>query len=123
MTALLVVLGGMVGAPMRYLIDRAVQSWHDTGFPWGTLTVNVAGCSLLGALAGIGSALPEPVLALVGIGFCGALTTYSTFSFETLRLIHDRSYLAAVMNVTGSVIAGTGAAFVGYAGTAALVWS
>jgi CrcB protein len=114
-TVLLVFVGAMVGAPLRYLTDRAVQIRHDSVFPWGTMSVNVIGCLVLGFLAGAGSSLPSGVAALVGTGFCGALTTYSTFSYETLRLIEQKSYLYAVMNVLISLIAGLGAVFLGYA--------
>lgn len=119
MTAVLVFLGAMVGAPLRYLTDRAVQSRHDTLFPWGTFSVNLGGSLLLGALAGAGTALPGFLYALVGTGFCGALTTYSTFSYETFRLIEQRAYFYAAMNVTVSVIAGLGAALLAYTTTSA----
>lgn len=121
MTALLVFLGGMAGAPLRYLTDRLVQSRHDSHFPWGTLAVNVLGCLVLGALAGAGTALPDPVLALAGTGLCGALTTYSTFGYETLRLIERGAYFYAAANVTLSVIAGLGAALVAYTTTSAVI--
>jgi CrcB protein len=115
---LLVAAGAAVGAPLRYLIDRSVQSRHDSVFPWGTLIVNVIGCLLLGAL----TALPasSAVAALAGTGFCGALTTYSTFSYETLRLLQERAWLLAGLNVTISLIAGLGAAYCGIALTQAL---
>jgi len=111
MTVLLVALGAAVGAPLRYLTDRAVQARHDSVFPWGTLTVNVVGSLLLGFLVG----LPvDPALtALLGTGFCGALTTYSTFSFETYRLARDGARVLAAVNAIGSVLAGLGAAYVG----------
>lgn len=115
MTLVLVFAGALVGAPLRYLTDRAVQIKHDTVFPWGTLYVNVAGCLVLGGLSGAGLSLPAPWLALVGTGFCGALTTYSTFSYETFRLAEQRAYFYAVANVVVSVVAGLGAALVGYA--------
>jgi CrcB protein len=118
-TALLVFLGATVGAPLRYLTDRLVQSRHDSLFPWGTFCVNLAGSLVLGGLAGAGTALPHTVLALVGIGFCGALTTYSTFSYETLRLAERRAYFQAVMNVVVTVVAGFGAAALAYATVAA----
>ncbi|HEV7650970.1 MAG TPA: fluoride efflux transporter CrcB [Actinophytocola sp.] len=114
MTAVLVFVGAMIGAPMRYLTDRAVQNRHDSLFPWGTFSVNVVGCLILGGLTGAGLALPTPMLALLGTGFCGALTTYSTFSYETLRLIEQKTYFYATMNVVISIIAGLGAALVGY---------
>ncbi|MDG4757832.1 fluoride efflux transporter CrcB [Micromonospora sp. WMMD710] len=113
MTVLLIALGAAVGAPLRYLTDRAVQSRHDSAFPWGTLTVNVIGSLLLGAL--VGSPAGPAVTALVGTGFCGALTTYSTFSYETLRLTRGGHRLLALANVLGSVAAGLAAASVGYA--------
>ena len=114
MTVVLVFVGAIIGAPLRYLTDRAVQSRHDSVFPWGTMTVNVVGCLVLGFLAGAGTSLPSGVAALVGTGFCGALTTYSTFSFETLRLVEEKAYLYAVMNVLISLMAGLGAVFLGY---------
>ena len=119
MTAVLVFVGAAIGAPLRYLTDRLVQSRHDTLFPWGTFTVNLVGCGVLGALAG--AALPHPVLALAGRGFCGALTTYSTFSYETLRLAEQKAYFYAVMNVVVSVVAGVGAALLAYSTTAAVL--
>ncbi|MPZ86241.1 MAG: fluoride efflux transporter CrcB [Actinophytocola sp.] len=114
MTAVLVFVGAMVGAPLRYLTDRAVQNRHDSLFPWGTFSVNLAGCLILGGLAGAGLALPTPLFALLGTGFCGALTTYSTFSYETLRLVEQKTYFYATMNIVASVIAGLGAALLGY---------
>jgi CrcB protein len=118
MTVALVFLGAMVGAPLRYLTDRAVQTRHDSLFPWGTFTVNLTGCLILGALTG--AAVPAGLFALLGTGFCGALTTYSTFSYETLRLLEQKAYFYATANVTVSVIAGLGAALLGYATTHAL---
>ena len=121
MTAALVFLGGMLGAPLRYLTDRAMQSRHDSLFPWGTFTVNLAGCLVLGVISGAGIALSGPVYALVGTGFCGALTTYSTFSYESLRLVEQKAYFYAAMNVTVSVVAALGAALLGYTTASALI--
>ncbi|MFB6536064.1 fluoride efflux transporter CrcB [Streptomyces noursei] len=124
MTWALVVIGAMVGAPLRYLTDRSVQRRHDTVFPWGTFTVNVAGSLVLGLLTGAvaaGAASPH-VQLLVGTGLCGALTTYSTFSYETLRLSEDGAGFLAVANVVGSIVAGLGAAFVG-AALAQAIWA
>ncbi|MFF7308945.1 CrcB family protein [Streptomyces sp. NPDC008137] len=111
MNWLLVVGGAMVGAPLRYLTDRAVQSRHDSVFPWGTLMVNVSGCLVLGLLTGAASHLQ----LLLGTGLCGALTTYSTFSYETLRLAETGARLQAAVNVGASVAAGLGAAVAGAA--------
>ncbi|KAB8195280.1 fluoride efflux transporter CrcB [Nonomuraea phyllanthi] len=113
MTVVLVVVGAALGAPLRYLADRAVQARHDTVFPWGTLAVNVAGSALLGFLA----ALPAQgaAMALLGTGFCGALTTYSTFGYETMRLLEEGARFHAVANAVAGVVAGLGAAFCGAA--------
>ncbi|MEU0602261.1 fluoride efflux transporter CrcB [Streptomyces sp. NPDC006393] len=112
MNWLLVAVGAMVGAPLRYLTDRAVQSRHDSVFPWGTFVVNVTGCLILGLLTGAVSAGPH-VQLLLGTGLCGALSTYSTFSYETLRLTETGAGLYAAANAAASVVAGLGAAFAG----------
>ncbi|MER7415027.1 MULTISPECIES: fluoride efflux transporter CrcB [Streptomyces] len=115
MNWLLVAVGGALGAPLRYLTDRAVQRRHDTVFPWGTFTVNVLGCLLLGVLTGAVThgAASHPVQLLLGTGLCGALTTYSTFSYETLRLAESGARLFAVLNVAAGLVAGLGAVGVG----------
>lgn len=116
MTALLVLLGGAVGAPARYLTDQWVQSRHDSALPWGTFTVNVIGSFVLGLVGGAASTglLPAWVLTLVGTGFCGALTTFSTFAFETWRLLETGSWRPAAINVVGSLAVGLGAAALGW---------
>jgi CrcB protein len=121
---LLVVAGAMVGAPLRYLTDRAVQSRHDSVFPWGTFAVNVTGCLVLGLLTGAvaAGAAGSHLQLLLGTGLCGALTTYSTFSYETLRLTETGARFYAVANVVASVVAGLGAAFAGVA-LAQAVWA
>lgn len=108
MIALLVVLGAAVGAPLRYAVDRAVRSRHPTGLPWGTLAVNTAGSLVLGLV--VGAAASPEVTALVGTGFCGALTTYSTFGLETVVLGEQGRRGAAALNAVGSVVLGLAAA-------------
>jgi CrcB protein len=106
-TALLVVTGAVLGAPLRYLTDLLVQSRHDTVFPWGTLTVNAAGSLILGLVAGaVSGGAPTWLLTLAGTGFCGALTTFSTFGFETLRLVEEGSVLEAFLNAAASLLIG-----------------
>ena len=122
MSFLLVALGAAVGAPLRYLVDRAVQTRHDSLFPWGTFAVNVTGSLILGMLIGGADAVPGSVATLLGTGFCGALTTYSTFGFETIRLIEDRAGFYALANVAAGIGAGIGAAFMGIT-IAAAIWS
>ncbi|MCB5909521.1 fluoride efflux transporter CrcB [Streptomyces pinistramenti] len=124
MNWLLVIIGAAVGAPLRYLTDRTVQRRHDTLFPWGTFTVNVIGCLALGLLTGAVAhgAASSQVQLLLGTGLCGALTTYSTFSYETLRLAGDGARFFAVANVAASLVAGLGAAF-GGAALAGALWA
>lgn len=122
MTVLLIALGAAVGAPARYLLDRAVQARHDSIFPWGTFTVNIAGSCLLGLLAGgaAAAAVPDPVMTLLGTGLCGALTTYSTFSYETVRLLSTGARGLSLLNVLASLAGGLGAAYGGIAAAAAI---
>ena len=123
MTVLLVLLGGAVGAPLRYLTDLFVQSRHDSVFPWGTFSVNIVGSLILGIVAGAVStgAAPGWALTLVGTGFCGALTTFSTFGYETVRLLEEGSLLEAGLNISASLAVGLAACVGGWALTAALV--
>lgn len=105
MTVALVLVGGASGAALRYLTDLFVQSRHDSVFPWATFIVNAAGSLILGVTAGAVAAMdgPEWVLTLVGVGVCGAMTTFSTFGYETVRLLEEGFVLPAALNVSASV--------------------
>jgi fluoride exporter len=124
LTGLLVVLGAAVGAPARYLADRAIQARHDSVFPWGTFAVNIAGSFLLGLLAAGANAgaVGDGVMTALGTGLCGALTTYSTFGYETVRLIEDGSRFHAALNAAASIGAGLAAAACG-AAIALALWT
>lgn len=113
---LAVVVGAMVGAPARYLTDLAVQSRHESRLPWGTVAVNLVGSLVLGVTAGAltGEAADHWVLLLVGTGFCGALTTFSTFSFETVRLLQRAEPRTAAVNVVVSVVGALAACAAGF---------
>jgi len=115
-TALLVVVGGAIGAPLRYVVDQWVTSRHRSSFPWGTFTVNVVGSLILGALAGASAAggLPDWVLTVAGTGFCGALTTFSTFGYQTVHLLEGDDWKPALLNVLGSFCAGLAACALGW---------
>jgi fluoride exporter len=118
-TPLLVCLGAALGAPARWALDRAVQRRHDSAFPWGTFVVNVSGSLALGILLGVVGAGQAPLVALLGTGFLGAFTTYSTFAVETLRLLEKGAGRIAAANVAASLAAGMLAAVVGWSlGTA-----
>jgi len=110
MTWLAVALGAAVGAPLRYLVNRVVHdhvvSTRPLGFPWATLTVNLLGSALLGwvmAAAGHG-VLGAVWVALLGAGFAGGFTTFSTFSWETDSLVDEGARGLAVTNVVASVV-------------------
>lgn len=122
MTVAMVLLGGAIGAPLRYLTDLFVQSRHDSVFPWGTLTVNVVGSLILGVTSAAVTDLgPQTwVLALIGTGLCGALTTFSTFGFETVRLLEQGSVLTAAANTIASLAIGLAACAGGFAVAAAV---
>lgn len=111
MTALLILAGAMLGAPVRYLVDRAIQSQHGSLFPWGTWAVNVTGSFLLGLL--VGAALPAPVAAGLATGFCGALTTFSAFGYETVRLAERGCWTHAAASLVAGLAAGLGSAVAG----------
>jgi CrcB protein len=111
-TPLLVALGAAAGAPLRLLASRLAT--RGGGEPArGTLLVNVVGSALLGVL--LGRADPTPaVLALVGAGFCGTLTTFSTFGTDVVRLIEEREVARAVGYLVATLVLGLGAAAAGY---------
>lgn len=102
---LLVVLGGAVGAPARYLVDRWVQrnvvSHHARRVALGTLTVNVLGSALLGVVVAVAD---HPVTLLAGTGFCGAFTTFSTFAAQADESVRAGWPLVAATNVVGSLV-------------------
>jgi len=114
---LVVAVGGLIGAPSRYLLDRAITSRSASDLPWGTFVINITGSFLLGLLTGLSLTghLPAIGTALLGTGFCGAYTTFSTFTFETVRLLQNGQFLEAAGNVIASVGIGLGAAAAGLA--------
>ncbi len=116
-TLLLVSFASALGAPARYLLDRFIQSRHERVLPWGTWTVNVTGALLLGLLVGIARehAVSEAFVTALGAGFLGSYTTFSTFTWETVRLVEDGAYLGATLNVVLTLVVGLGAAVAGAA--------
>lgn len=115
MTWVLAVLGGMVGAPLRYLVDVGLTARFGPGFPVGTLVANGAGCLLLGMVAGAGLGSGSAAYALLGTGVAGALSTYSTFTFETVRLAEEGRRRRAAAYALVSVFVGVASLAVGLA--------
>jgi fluoride exporter len=112
-TPLLVAAGALAGAPVRLLVSRlAARRGRDPAL--GTLAVNVAGSAVLGVLLGLGD-VPAVVVALVGTGFCGTLTTFSTLGADVVRLVAERAVGRALGYAAASVVLGLGAAAGGYA--------
>ena len=115
---LLVGVGGFVGAVMRYLITTWVQdALHTFSLPYGTLTVNIVGCLLIGLLAGLSESrnlLGPETRALILVGVLGGFTTFSTFGYETVQLLRDGESLAAFSNVGLQLCLGLVAVWIGY---------
>ncbi|HKY75519.1 MAG TPA: fluoride efflux transporter CrcB [Acidimicrobiia bacterium] len=115
------VVAGAVGASLRYLIDIAITERATGTFPWATFVINVTGSFLLGLLIGLGlhHGLPKPARLILGVAFCGAYTTFSTFSFETVRLLEAGDPVAAFKNAVATVLVGLAAGAAGLAVVAA----
>lgn len=113
--ATLVAIAGGVGATSRYVLDSLVQRALRSVMPVGTLVVNVVGSFILGLLGGLVAhhGVPDAYRAVVGVGFCGGLTTFSTASFETVRLVRERLTVASVAVGFGGVLASMIAAAIG----------
>ncbi|MGH9242894.1 MAG: fluoride efflux transporter FluC [Acidimicrobiales bacterium] len=118
---LAVAAAGAVGAPIRFLVDRYVQRRVATVFPWGTFVINASGVFALGLITGLAvhHGLGPLGRATLGTGLCGAYTTFSTFTYGTVRLIQDGAWWEAMVNVAASLgvgllaaAAGTGVALV-----------
>ena len=102
-------IGGFLGANARYLVGGWLTQLWGSQFPWGTFVINISGSFLLGLL--VASLNTRPLASphyhlFFAVGFLGAYTTFSTFSYETLRLAQDQSVVAALLNITGSVVLG-----------------
>jgi CrcB protein len=106
-----------LGAPARYVLDGWVQGRSSGGFPWGTFVVNVSGCFVLGLLTGLAMyhGLSASWKTMLGTGGIGAYTTFSTFTFETVRLAEEGAAIEAVTNAAASFVVGLAAAAAGIA--------
>jgi fluoride exporter len=113
---LAVAVGGAVGCSLRYLITLGAAKVVGTGFPLGTLLVNIVGCLLAGLLFGLAeerAAFPPIVRVLVMTGFLGGFTTFSAFSLETVNLLRDGSLAIAVATFAANNLVGFAFAFAG----------
>lgn len=114
--AIAVGVAAAIGAAARYLVDQVVQHQHDQTFPWGTFVINVTGSLLLGLTLGLAThhGLPPVPTTLIGVGFLGGYTTWSTYLWESLALAETGALGEATLNVVGSLAAGFAAAAAGF---------
>jgi CrcB protein len=99
---LFVAVGGACGASLRFYISQLILNWAGKGFPFATLAVNISGSLIMGILYGlIEQGIIEITIyrTLIGVGFLGALTTFSTFSLDTLLILQQGEYFKAMMNI------------------------
>ena len=115
-TIILVGIGGMLGSIARYLIAVFFAGQFSSVMPYATLTVNIVGCFLIGILFGLserGNILTPEWRVFLTTGFCGGFTTFSTFSYESIRLIQDGEFYYVSLNVAASVVIGFAATYLG----------
>ena len=117
MTVLAVMAAGAVGALARFLVDGVVKHRRAPRFPWATVAINITGSLLLGILAGavLAAGAPAALQQILGTGFCGGYTTFSTASFETVRLNEQRRSAAAALNAVGTLFGSVAACALGLA--------
>lgn len=112
---LVISIGAVLGANTRYLLGGWIGGQVSSSFPWGTFVINVTGSLVIGLVLGLAAdrVMPWWWRPGVAIGFLGAYTTFSTFSYETLNLLQEGSYVAAAANMVGSVAIALIAVFAG----------
>jgi CrcB protein len=106
---LLIAMAGAAGTLCRYGVSGVAHRWFGEGFPYGTLTVNVIGCFVLAFLMQLGQTtdvIPRQYRFALTVGFLGAFTTFSTFGFETTRLLEDGAWGPAAMNIGANLVLG-----------------
>lgn len=115
---LLVALGGGIGATTRYLVSDWAAQRFGSDFPYGTLIVNIVGCFIIGMFMQL---VTDRIIVnpywrlLITVGFVGGLTTFSSFSYETLKLLNDGELAFAMYNLASNMILGFFATWIGIA--------
>ncbi len=110
-------VAGALGAVLRYLVDLGVQRWSGSAFPRGTMVINLSGSLVLGVLVGSAThhGLSATWLTVAGTGLVGAYTTFSTFSYDNVRLLEDEAWVPLTLNVAVSLVGGLAMAGLGLA--------
>ncbi len=115
---LVIAAGGALGAVARHLVNNRVTAWFGDGFPWGILTINVAGSFAMGILVGaleFSWSPPQEVRAFIVVGFLGAFTTFSSFSLQVALLYERGQMVLAGLYIAASVVLAVGGLFAGLA--------
>ncbi len=115
MTPVWIALAGSMGAVSRFVLDGHIQTKYRRTFPWATFIINVSGSFILGLVSGMLMAHQnfDGIATIIGIGFCGGYTTFSTASFETVRLFERREYKRALASSAGTLLATVAVAAIG----------
>jgi CrcB protein len=123
MIQLLIAVGGAIGAVARFEVGRVIQPAGAGAFPWATLVINVAGSLLLGFTYRYVDAMSEAaqLRAFIGVGFCGGFTTFSTFSYDAVRLLQDGQGARGATYIIASVAISILGTFTGIAIASALL--
>ncbi|MEO8483078.1 MAG: fluoride efflux transporter CrcB [Acidobacteriota bacterium] len=120
---LYVCLGGAIGSGARYLVGLWALQRFGPGFPYGTLIVNIVGCFVIAAVMQAALQLEwSPTLRMaITVGFVGGLTTYSSFNYETLRLVEEGASTIALLNVAATLVGGAIAGWLGFVVSRAVI--
>jgi len=110
---LLVFIGGAAGALSRYFIGQAINERLMRLFPWGTFIVNITGCIIIGMISAQVSHLGSSAFLLSDVGFVGAYTTFSSLTYETLRLVESSGLIRGLINPALSMVIGLLAVYLG----------
>jgi CrcB protein len=123
LTVLQIALGGALGALSRWYVGGWVQRAGGATFPIGTFVINVTGSFLLALIVALleGLTAPPAWRAFLGVGFCGAYTTFSTYSFESARLLQDGEWTRGGLYLVGSVLVSLSVTLVGFRAAAAIL--
>lgn len=108
-TLIIIGLGGFLGSVCRFLVQQLLSQQILSSYPWGTFVANMLGCFLIGVIFGytmVNSSLPQEAIWFFATGFCGAFTTFSTFSYEGILLINNERVLIAFLYLGISVFLG-----------------
>lgn len=109
--------GGFAGSVLRFLVYKYFENPQSTGWPWGTMAVNVIGSLIAGILFGISektNLLPETLSLFLLVGFCGGFTTFSAFALDNLKLFQEGEFTQNFLYISSTILFGVLAIFIGH---------